>query len=449
MTNELNECFQELAAEFNAIKDQVNGDAKFFNTFRISSYPSQGAMRYGTGFYQHTDICLKTDILAQYLRKYIKSFKSTNKIYDYIVRENLWDLTVRDFQTDLNSMPSITKNIVAGFLVRNFELNNNKLICTPDSINQSLAELNHFLSRNFIEFNTYMALYGPTGSLEEYFLDTNVTLRRADFKMARLFSLSYSDYDSHYIEMFEGDYVLAIRLRLPKSEFYNIHHHEQKAFDTWFHVPLLAKLGNIETGKRIRVSKDWPMVLTTPVHISWQMANSYNFSYRSKYVLNNDDVGTLEKISLNIKSVDFDKLDVRIKYSIERLRKAKACRDINDRVVELALALEYLINTSNYEVTMQLALKPVKLLHDKNEDTSLYRSLKAFYSLRSKVVHGNEKIDNDPRHLSTIDFMEVTVQQMVLRFMDLNKNYTFKQINEALEKALYISRPLHEILEMK
>ena len=190
-------------------------------------------------------------------------------------------------------------------------------------------------------------------------------------------------------------------------------------------------------------------MLTTPIHISWQMANSYNFSYRSKYVFNNEDAATLEKISLNIKSVDFDRLDIRIKYSIERLRKAKACRDINDRVVELALALEYLINTSNYEVTMQLALKPIKLLHDKNEDTNLYRSLKAFYSLRSKVVHGNEKIDNDTKHLSTIDVMEVTIQQMILRFMDLNKNYTFKQINDALEKALYISRPLHEILEMK
>jgi Apea-like HEPN len=448
MTGEIIGYFQELAAEFSSIQHKVIVDPRLYFGFRTGSYPAPGSERYGKGFTIQSEACFKANLLTQALRLYTRSFISTQKIFDYFVRERLWFREVENIETDFNTSPFISQNIISGFLARNFELNQYKLVCTPASIAQALAELDAYLGRDYIELRTLLALHGPFGDLEELSLSKNVSLKRADFRISRLFGLYYSDWDNHYVEMFEGDYVLDINFRVPKKDVFAIASIENATFDAWFHVPLLAKVGNIEMGKRVRTSNDWPAVLTSASHaILWQSANPYGFHFKSQFCFENGDAQYLSEIASKIEQVDFHKLDDRIKYSIERFRKAKSCRDINDKVIELALALEYLINTVSYEVTLQLALKSLKLLHDDNADPTLYRSLKAFYGLRSKVVHGNEKIANDPKNINMIDSVEKTVQQMILRFIELNAKYTFKRINEALDKSLYISRPLLEILE--
>jgi hypothetical protein len=249
--------------------------------------------------------------------------------------------------------------------------------------------------------------------------------------------------------MFEGDYVLKATYHLPKAEFMKLTEFETPLLEKWFTAVLLAGVGNIEKGKIIRRSPDWPLLTITAPQSFFYNPNLYNSSRPSVYQFNPDRISHVQGVIRVFKNIDLTKLDSKILHAIARITKAKATHSLDDRIVELALAFEYLINTEPYEVGLQLRIKGSKLYATPGEEERIYRTLKEFYSLRSKVVHGNSTIVTDDRTSKTIYDAEEIIITILINLTELNLMYTFKQINEALNRSLYLPLSLKEILAAK
>jgi hypothetical protein len=177
-------------------------------------------------------------------------------------------------------------------------------------------------------------------------------------------------------------------------------------------------------------------------------ANRYSRYNKFIYEITEKSKNSIIEKSKKLSEVDFEKLDDSIKASLKRLKKSKSTFDIEDKIIELTLSIEYLINTQNFEVTLQLCLKIIKLYADSNQDEKLYKTLSDFYSLRSKVVHGNKtKIIADEKTIELIHKVEMIVLDILTKFILLNQKYSFDQINIALTKSLHINKSINEILE--
>lgn len=351
-------------------------------------------------------------------------------------------------------MPSISVNFIAGFLSRNFELNNYELKITNESFKTAINELEIFFNKDVIDITTFLSLHGPSGDVNEIVLAPDVSVKKADYDLAKLFGLFYSTIESHYVDMFEGDYVLQINFQVKKNDFMQSHLIEESLKNKWFHVLLLAENGNIEYGKTIRISNDWALVTIKAPSSLIQTINPYSVSNKSDYSITIDKVRNFEHIAKVIQNVDLGKLDNQILFSIERLRNSKLSKNINDRIVELALAFEYLINTTSNEVTLQLCLKAIKLFNEKNTDELIYKKLSEFYNLRSDVIRGKSKVEGSLINKKTkitnkelIDYAEMIIQKIIIRLIEMNQDYSFKEISTALTKSLYIVKPLKDLLK--
>jgi hypothetical protein len=189
------------------------------------------------------------------------------------------DQTVESYEKDLRTIPSITSNIIAGFLIRNFELNDYKFDIIPSSSSRTFDELLDFFQKDTIEVSSFLSLHGPSGDLEEVKLNAEAFIVRADQTIADNFNRHYSASKDSYIDMFEGDYALKVNFKIQKEEFGNLGRDEKLAFDKWFTVPLLAGVGNIEKGKIFRETIAWPVILIVAPHSTYSNINRYD-SYR-------------------------------------------------------------------------------------------------------------------------------------------------------------------------
>jgi hypothetical protein len=446
MSIKLKELLQELVVDFNKTKHQFVTNRRFSNLFRLGAFPEMGKTRYAKGYTINSGYCFQTNLMIQYIGFVIHSFSSTKKIFDLVVGNNWWHRPTQSFEQDCHQSPSIVQNLIAGFLVRNFEINNYQTEITDFSFAQAFEELMVFFENDTIAISAYLSLHGPHGLLEQVQLAENVWLLKADHELARHYGLFYSSNDGHYIDLFEEDYLLRVDYKIHKRDLSHLHQIETSLLKKWFIVPLLSQVGNIEMGKVLRISTAWPvMTIKAPTAFYYNL-NRYSSFNKSSYNLHKDCLPDIYHVASFISKCDFDKMDNHLHFSLDRLKKTKAATNINDRVVELALAFEYLINTMPFEVTLQLCIKAVKLYNDLTKEEQVFKGMKKFYDLRSKVVHGNASLKVDDKVQKTVDFAEAVVMKILLRLMQLNSQYDFKQISKALDKVMHRSVTLEELL---
>lgn len=445
MHKELASLFEKLSIEYSKIDEKAN---LFMRAGRMGSYPEKGKGRYGTeGYSAQSATSFNNSVLNQLVRHQILALPTTRKIFDYVSQHKLWIKEGQSYEEDAVSGPSITSNIIAGFLTRNFEINNYQFVVTNVSFLQAFSELLAFFQNDEIDIIAYLSLYGPSGDVEKITLTENICVEKANYDIVKLFNIFYTDNSSHHIDMFDGDYVLVFRYSVPKSDHQKVFTFEESLMEKWFHFCLLCEIGNVEFGKKLLVSSGWPLLtLKAPSSILYNV-NHYSAFFKSNYFFKASEISRYHELAEIIERTDFRKIDAKIKYSIERLQKSKASRNINDRIVELSLALEYLINTTNSEVTLQLCLKAIILLNDNNIDSEIFKKLKKFYDFRSKIVHGNSKIEINSINADIINFTETTIQKLIVTVIQINQRYNYTVMNEALTIAMHVRKPLMEILE--
>jgi len=450
MKQQLYLLLNEFVTEFNQKKIFFLQDQSFRHAIRFGNYAVKGSKRYSKSYGYDTAFTLDTGVLPQLLGNFIRNFATSKKLYDFVAEHNLWCEKFDSFEDSQQIMPSIITRIGGGFLCRNFELNGNEFEITQRSFDTAFNELLAFFGKDIVEYYLYAHLRGCNGDIDSISLTEDVSIVKADYEMAKFYSINYYVNQVHGIEMFEGDYLLKIKFVVPKTEYRSndIGKHnliERQTLDKWLHVPLLAISGFVDLGKRTRFSDDWPLLYN---RIIGPFGNESKLPENNFSKITDQTVLKLNLIGSFLQNLrDITAIDENIKHSIERLRKSKSSKDINDRTVELAMAFEYLINTHNTEVTYQLTLKAIKLFDPNNIDREIFKNLKKFYNFRSKVVHGNAKLDVK---IATplIDYAEGLLQKIIVRMIELNQKYTYIAIDTALSESIYISKPIEELLDM-
>ena len=97
MSNELPNLFNELVDEFNSNRIEILNNMRLYSLLRQGSFPNKNVERYSTGGNRiNQGYCFNFYSLNQYLRYSIYTFKSCNKIFDYIISNGLspFDTTI-------------------------------------------------------------------------------------------------------------------------------------------------------------------------------------------------------------------------------------------------------------------------------------------------------------------------------------------------------------------
>ncbi|HEX8334673.1 MAG TPA: hypothetical protein VF622_18760, partial [Segetibacter sp.] len=164
--------FSELVTEFETNQASILSP-RIINAMRIGLSPEKGTERMSKGYYTSSIVAFNHNFLIQSLGNAIRDFHSTQKIIQWFIDTGGWPLEVKSSEDDRFRTPSITTNVIGGFLARIFELTGNFHI-TPASFDQTLAELAGFLAREQFEVTSYLSLHGPSGTLSTLQLDANV-----------------------------------------------------------------------------------------------------------------------------------------------------------------------------------------------------------------------------------------------------------------------------------
>jgi hypothetical protein len=447
MKEHLKEMYQNLVHEFRSIAGNIYETQKFWGYIKNTFTPAKSDKRYADG---HTIEVIQTfnqTWFSQILRSSIQNLKSTQNIIQWIGENGYWFRDYSSIEDDIHRIPSISNNYIAGFLIRNFELNNFELIITEQSFHQSFEELYGFLLKDNFEVTSLLILHGPDGNLDEIKLSDTASIIAANKEISVLFNRYYAIADNHYCDMFPGDYVLKLRTITPKSLLTSFSTLEHDEFDKWFLVAVTAGIGNIEKGKIVRISGDWAAMNIPAPMASHYNLNRYSKTHPSDYHFTNDGVPLIERAIQVISETKPEMLDNNLSHAIKRIIKSKKASTIDDKVVELALALEYLINTERFEINLQLKAKGTILHGEKGKEDETYKTIGEFYSLRSAVVHGHSSLKKDEKNKIILEKSEVIILTILLRMIELNNRYSYKEISEALKRSMYMPASLDDLLE--
>lgn len=197
---------------------------------------------------------INREILTSSILRKIQNKPITEKIYNLLKTEENVYFKSEDFQTDLRTRPSITFNLIAGFITELILENENGIYFEPDIFGEKFSILCDFLENESITYQLLINLYGPYGSKEIDFNDS-IHIKKATHEIAKLFSIHYPNSIPMELEMFENDYYIEINRSGSKKEIHKLFSDDYKTINTIFHTLLLSNTGNIEIGKSLRVSK--------------------------------------------------------------------------------------------------------------------------------------------------------------------------------------------------
>ncbi|RJS60127.1 HEPN domain-containing protein [Bacillus sp. PK3_68] len=129
-----------------------------------------------------------------------------------------------------------------------------------------------------------------------------------------------------------------------------------------------------------------------------------------------------------------DKLDPGLKFiPIDRIYSAHNKNDLEDKFIDLMIALEASYPSVKAEVTYRISLYTTKLL---NGDKTLFNKVKKLYNLRSDIVHGN-KIAKE-KMLRSLSELESIVLQVALTGLDyIANNKTLEDMEEDINKKIF------------
>jgi len=399
---------------------------------------------YSSKSYKYFDTSIFNELLVFYIKDSIYFEKIYTILKDNYASPFKIKKTIND---DINSMPSITRNYISGFLSRYYYLKINEQKTDNNAFSQTFKELMNFITADTFTFKTLINLKGITGIIKELKISDNISIKKADNDIVKLFALQYNDITSNHIEIFENDYYLEIKHELDKNKFYKINSIENTIMKEVYESIIVSSFGNIELGNTIREGNSWVLILNKKTSFPQVIIDKYNYT-NNKFIFSiSSTIGkSIIKNYKIIKNIDTDTLHHNIKSSFSRLKKAKTKFEIEDRIIELAIALEFLINTNSYEVSLQLKLKILSLCDDYDKD-ELFNLTTEFYKLRGDVMHGNKPIKLIAKNINTIEKIEIVIGRILVKFIIYSQEYSYKNINKAITQSLYKKETINEILK--
>ncbi|WFD08755.1 HEPN domain-containing protein [Tepidibacter hydrothermalis] len=366
-------------------------------------------------------------------------------LFEKLIESEVYCFSDKDFEYSFNNrkQPSIIYNLIASFFLRALEIEQFTYKMDDKYFEIVFNELKIILENQNIEYSIFVNLYGVEGTLEEFNVG-DIYIKKATKKIADMFCYHYNSEMDLCDEMYEGEYYIEIKRTIDKNNWMNeFNQEEKKSINKAFELIAMSGDGNIEKGKILRVSNDWSIIRTSRIMHFYRDMNSVG--NRNNYMFKLD--GNVKKnIEENYEYFYGKHSNIKnencINTAKKRLMKAKVENNINDRVVELALALEYSIITERGGISKALREKSAVLYHYNN--LTEFRNTKdvifRFYDMRGKVVHGKEEIIINDENIRLINKAENIIRSNILLLIKLNKYHSIQEIDSKI-KALSSNRP--------
>lgn len=441
--------FKELSVIFNSlckgVIDQIPS-----NFFKHSSFPeeNQNLDRYKNrkSIRSRTLSLINRQFLVSMILWKIKDIPVVKEIYEILIKEEHIYFKYIDYESDCNSRPSIPFNIIASFLSELIIENESGMYYDQSKFEEIYTVLDEFLSSEEISYTLLVGIYGPYGKVGIEIND-NISIKRTSYEVAKLFTIHYPQPMLFDMEMFENDYYIEIKRTTSRTKLNDSNKADIETIETIFNSLILSNPGNIEIGKKIKISKFWMLIKTEQLDYSGRI-NKYNDNNKFLYDFDTIDIENFQNTYHRLKNVNFESLESKIKKSFIRFKKYKSLTDIEDKIIELILSIEYLINTTNYEVTLQLTLKLISFARESiTNKTETYKEIKKFLALRADVIHGKKDVDYATKNLNLLKNIEVLQSKILLKFIIQSQTYKFDKINDAIEKSLHNYQTVETILK--
>jgi len=108
----------------------------------------------------------------------------------------------------------------------------------------------------------------------------------------------------------------------------------------------------------------------------------------SRYLLRKGEESALKEVWQHLENRDFSKPDP-VNVALRRFNFSFERSQVEDKMIDLMIAFEALLLNEEGSPTHKLALRFARLLgNDFEERMTLYKEMKGFYKVRSKIVHG-------------------------------------------------------------
>lgn len=379
--------------------------------------------------------------LRHYIHIGLKEFKDQQKIsniFDIIKSEkNLSEDTT--LAESYLKYPSITINIISGFVVRVLEIQNYKLELRKESFEKAYSELEKFLNNDELEYCICIPLHGVEGTINKI-EHMDLIIIKADLELVNQFNEFYVN-DMLDQELMIGSYCVKLKRRCLKKDWMREFNNNSKDMIKKVETLLcLVGNGNIRMGRGIRIIKDWTVGYS---HRKSAINDVNDFNQPNRFKYNLDRCS--EKIQSNYNMIVEDRfnLDLSLEYALKRLKNAKNTTDINDRIVELSLALEYSIVAPQKGVSRVLRNKSAVLFSYNNLDRYLegLNTIRKFYAKRCKIVHGSEEIELTNENVEIVKNAENIIRENLLLLCRLNQNYTIKEIDNKIKDVIKTISP--------
>lgn len=423
------------------------GNAEF-----LIQFPDSSGTNVGTG------ATIDFTYTAMAIGNWMREKDSSKALFEFMFKHNLIPETHRrdelvGYDAAISIIPSCISKVAGGFIARNFELNGNKASVTEASFEKAFGELISFYEKDSVDMEFYMLLGGVSGDSGIAINNGEIEIRKIDNGLSMLLNLKLNQdrlapFDK--VSVRPGEYVLKFKAKINKVHFHmypletrydNLLKQIINKWETWV---TLGLVGNVTFGSILSTSTDWVMAPHGPYR--WSSHKSFGSDYKAKF---EDSFKSLGGIVLMAIETDFAKIEDKIGHAISRLKKAKNCSTHSDKVIELAIALEFIIPNSQEkkDIGLNLKLRTIKILDlPDDEREQCYAILGKFYSLRSNIMHGNKIVTNDPKHVDTISKTEILIQRVIVQMIILLKKYKYGKIEKCLETAIFKQAPLSLLL---
>lgn len=385
-------------------------------------------------------VLINKGIIQQMIFNEIKNFENIElleKLFK-LIKEKYYFFGDVNLDQSLHRSPSICFNVFSAFILRIIEIENypyEGIMLTDEDFDIVFGELENITKKNNFEYKELISLYGV--KVEKEFTYRNFSVKKATKDIADQFCYFYNDDECLCNELLEGQCYLEVERKVVKSDFQNELMNVENDIDKLVKLFKLSGNGNIEKGKAIRISDDWTIIKSRKIEYS-SRGNPFEYNC-NKFPFVIDDL-VYQSIISNYEYIcgKYSTIinDISIETSIKRLINSKRELNINDKIVELCLALEYSIKTENRGVSKALREKSSILFNynDLNGYDKTKSIIKKFYEMRGDIIHGKQEIESNDNNINLIKEAENIIRNNLLLLIKLNKKYSISEIDNTIKK---------------
>lgn len=382
--------------------------------------------------------------------------KIVNSIYETLNENELTHFPKTERKMGI-SYPSIEINYIVNFFDRYYDLNSNQWTYNDFVFQSAFQELEEILNSDKIEVTTYHKIDGVSSKeCVNLILNDNFAIKTVDSSITKRFLKGYGadKFDFRYTK--DSVYIEA-KFFIEKHKYKHTNHKIKTLVLTDCHKVFLddklpqifysliaTNIGNISLGKQVYSPNNWMVVgndfypnkYTTTLYI-----NSSAYPFILKPELKNEICFFYDYFNL---------LNDKIVNSFYWLSKSKSNNNISNKVLYLAIAIEFVFNVrKETEIATKITLRIIKLFNENNVDFTLSKKIKKFYNLRSDIVHGaNNLMNSDNKSIELFKEIEEIFLACLKNFVArIKEGYSYEEIFNAIDFSFESNIPYSSLLK--